>query len=130
MPPIYGVLKQTADTAEEDERLGILEYASQHFCGPVLYDEEQALYKLLGVSGINVCKLLCNPCRTASIFREANRRGSSLRISGNMAGDWYTQGGILVVATDGSIVFKHLEEFGSALPLVEIEQAILSIIQR
>ena len=44
-----------------------------------------------------------------------------------MKGEGLIQGGVLVVASDGKVVYTYLEETGSQLPVDEISKAIDSL---
>lgn len=129
MPDVIGVVKQQANSAEDEAKLGVQEFADKYFCGPLFLDEERKLYDALGSRKLSLPlgKLILNPLQTYRDFKALGARTRAKGLEGNMQGEGLILGGVLVVSAKGDVVYTYLEETGSELPLTEIGKAIDSL---
>lgn len=90
--------------------LGVAEFESAYFCGPLLLsDEARSLYEFLGNKPIfsfgSIGKALLNPFKLRRELKEMGTRLEERGIEGNLVGDGLTKGGVLCIAPDGEL--KH-----------------------
>jgi len=129
-PNIIGVVKQQADDAEADAKLGVKEFAENYFCGPLYLDEEMKLYEMLGSRKLSLLSVLWNPISSYRSYKAINERIKAKKLDGNLKGEGLVKGAVLVVSPGGEIVYTYLEETGQELPVAEIEAAVDSLITK
>lgn len=130
--PVFGVIKEIAPTAKvaTDEALGVGEFQSTYWGDKPLYlDVNLAFYQALGDRKLPIFKTLFrNPFALYRGYKDLGERMKNKKIDGNLAGEGFVQGGVMIVAPGGvELVYEYKEETGSLLPLDEIEQAILKL---
>ena len=58
-----------------------------------------------------------------------NQRLNQKNITGNLAGEGFVKGGVIIFGKDGTPLYAYEEETGSELPVDEIKAALASIRQ-
>jgi len=101
--------------AENDEELGVGEFASKYFSnGEVFLDENQDFYQALGARSITSVKLKSwNPFKIFKEFGEMQKRMDEKGISGNLRGDARLLGAVLIVKKGGPVSYVSYEELGT-----------------
>jgi hypothetical protein len=118
---------------EDDDTLGIGEFADKYWEGNPLYqDKDRAFFTFLGNKKLSIpLKSLLNPIRA---YRELKALGARMKergLEGNLKGEGLVKGGVLVVGPDDTVLYTHFEETGSGIPkeaLAEIKAAALKLI--
>ena len=127
---IVGIIKEVAPTsgAKTDEELGVHEFQTKYFGGnPIYLDEDRKFYDILGNRSLLNQRLhTWNPFQLFRDFRELNKRTSSKKITGNLLGEGFIQGGLFVISKSHNKVFTYFELTGTPFPYDEIKQAIES----
>lgn len=130
LPPVLAVVKETEEPPpiEEDKLLGIAEFESKYFCGPVYHDPSRAFYEVLGSKPIftlgGIGKALLNPLKTRRELKEMGERMKSKGLEGNMKGDGLTKGGIFVIDPSGEVRFTFNEDPGNGVPAEQLSQIV------
>lgn len=120
--PVLAVVKEVeADSPVDDDKLlGLGEFESTYFCGPLYHDEQRAFWDALGNAPIftigGLGKALLNPFKFRADLKDMGERMKAKGIEGNMLGDGLAKGGILVIAPDGEIKFTFYEDPGKGVP--------------
>mmetsp|Transcript_63930 Transcript_63930/g.169201 ORF Transcript_63930/g.169201 Transcript_63930/m.169201 type:complete len:147 (-) Transcript_63930:405-845(-) len=113
--PLVGIIKEVAPSGKimTDEKLGVGEFQNKYFGGNTLYlDEELQFYKALG--GRRISLPSWSPCALWKVYKEVSGRMAQKQISGNLAGEGLTLGGVLVIGSgDQGILYEYLEESGA-----------------
>jgi hypothetical protein len=120
---LFGVVKETG---VDDE--GLTEFYSNYFTYPLYRDVELSFYKALGNRKLTIP--WWNPWKLVQgIFavREMNRRLTEKNISGNLAGEGFLKGGLIIFGKDGTPRYAYEEETGSELPVDDIKAALKSM---
>lgn len=125
--PVIGVVKEAEaePPVEEGKELGVEEFASKYFCGP-LYQcgPEREIYAALGNAPIftlgGLGKALINPFGVRRQLKEMGKRLEAKKVEGNMRGDGLTKGGVLVIAPDSSVRHVFYEDPGNGIPAEEL----------
>eukprot|EP00842_Homolaphlyctis_polyrhiza_P004329 jgi/Hompol1/4898/HPOL_004008-RA len=104
------------------EQLGADEFAANHWKeDPVLIDEAKELYKIVGIVTAGIGTPNNNDSggslKSASILNRAGKRG----YEGNIQGEGFIYGGLLIVSADRSITYQYAEkEWGDHAPLADV----------
>lgn len=101
------------------ERLGLEEFVEAgYFDGPIYIDAEKRVYKALGASRASVFSI-AKPSMWKAAAR-AKKKG----FTGNMAGDGFQMGGLMVLEPNGAMVYRFAQPaFGVHAPLDEVLEA-------
>jgi len=132
--PVYGVVKEEELVdVEPDKLLGLEEFETNYFCGPLfLSDEARSLYELLGNQPIftlgTLGKAIMNPLKTRRELKAMGERMKSKNLEGNMVGDGLTKGGIFCVNSDGELLYTFYEDAGQGVP-AEAQEKILTAVR-
>jgi len=124
-----GVVKEAEkpDTPAE-ELLGVEEFESGYFCGPLYQDTNRGFYEHLGDQKIftlgTLGKALLNPLKTRAELKALGERLKAKSIDGNMRGDGLVKGGVLVISADDEIVHTFYEDAGQGIPADDAEQIV------
>ena len=119
--PVCAIVKEEELVdVEADKLLGLEEFESKYFCGPLyLTDKERSLYELLGNKPIftfgTLGKALLNPFKFKRELDEMGARMKAKNLEGNMVGDGLTKGGVLCVNADGELLLTFYEEAGNGM---------------
>jgi len=128
--PVLAIVKEpeAEPPVEPDKLLGLEEFASRYFCGPMYLSEEREIYAALGSKPIftlgGLGKALLNPFKFRSQLNEMSERLSQKGVEGNMQGDGLTKGGVLVIAPDSGIRHVFYEDPGNGMPQAELNAII------
>jgi len=124
--PVLGVVKEAEpEEVEPGKELGVEEFASKYFCGPLyLSGKDREIYAALGSSPIfswgGLGKALLNPLGVRRQLKEMGKRLEAKKeetgLEGNMRGDGLIKGGVLVVAPDSSVRHVFYEDPGNGIP--------------
>jgi len=125
------VKEAEAGDAPADELLGVAEFESEFFCGPLHQDPEREFYKHLGSLPIftwgGLGRALLNPLRAKRELDELGERLKSRGIEGNMRGDGLTKGGILVISPEDEILYTFPEDPGKGVPEAECAKIVAAV---
>lgn len=119
---MFGVVKETG---VDDE--GLVEFHSSYFTYPLYRDVELSFYKALGNRKLT---LPWNPIKLVQgVFSilEMNKRLKAKNLSGNLSGEGFLKGGVIIFGKDGKPRFAYEEETGSELPIDDIIAALKSM---
>lgn len=125
--PVFAVVKEVEKPVEEEvpeeKMLGVADFETQYFCGPLYHDEERVFWEALGNQPIftlgGLGKALLNPLKVRRDLKAMGERMKAKGLEGNMMGDGLAKGGIMVIAPDGEIKFTYYEDPGKGVPLEE-----------
>jgi hypothetical protein len=125
---LVGIIKEIAPIsgAETDELLGVGEFQSKYFANsPVYLDSEQKFFKFLGEKTIYSQSLpTWNPFKLYANYKLLKQRLDSKGIEGNMKGDYYLRGGVLLISQSKGVTYQCEELVGSEFPYAEIGAAL------
>lgn len=125
---LIGIIKEIAPLpgAETDEILGTSEFQNIYFNkNQLYYDETKQFYQLLGNNNLLWQKWSSwNPIQLYKDFKTMSKRLQEKNIEGNLKGDGFLQGGIVIVSPKKEVVYIHKEQTGYELPIGEIIQII------
>uniref|UniRef100_A0A6V4SN97 Peroxiredoxin-like 2 activated in M-CSF stimulated monocytes n=1 Tax=Prymnesium polylepis TaxID=72548 RepID=A0A6V4SN97_9EUKA len=111
--------------------LGVEEFRTGYFCGPLYQDPEREFYKILGSKPIftfgGIGKALLNPLKLRRELKEMGERQKAKNVEGNMQGDGLTKGGILVISPQDEILHTFYEEPGNGVPKEEAAKIIAAV---
>jgi len=83
------------------ETLGMEEFiAGNFFAGELYVDENKSSFKQLGFKRLGLLKLV--PGLFSRKWKEAKEKADSMNLGGNLAGDGYQTGGVLIVGQGGA----------------------------
>jgi len=83
------------------EPLGVEDFIEGNFfAGELFLDQKKESFKQLGFKKLSFLPLL--PAMFSRKWREAKAKAEAAKLGGNMAGDWYQNGGCLVVGQGGT----------------------------
>jgi hypothetical protein len=118
---LFGVIKESGV-----DDLGLEEFHSQYFPFPLYLDEDLKLYEAFG-NGTILAALPWNPIKIYRGMKDLSNRLKEKKISGNMKGDGYTTGGILILDADGEPKYMYKEETGIPIDEEIFLQALLQV---
>ena len=105
--------------------MGLEEFHSQYFPFPLYLDEDLKLYEAFG-NGSILAGMSWNPIKIYRGMKDVSNRLKEKNIGGNMKGDGYTTGGILILDADGKPKYMYKEETGIPID----EEIFLQAIQQ
>jgi hypothetical protein len=134
--PLVGVVKEIAENAQADVKLGVAEFQSNYFNDrPLYWDQERAFYQYLGNRKLSIpfAKFL-RPWELYNDYKSLGNRLKDKNIAGNLAGEGFTQGGLIVFAPgdDDEALYKYEEVTGKEFPVEDFElglQKLAEIVQ-
>mmetsp|Transcript_20256 Transcript_20256/g.40187 ORF Transcript_20256/g.40187 Transcript_20256/m.40187 type:complete len:143 (+) Transcript_20256:164-592(+) len=135
------MIKEVAPTkdAEDDEILGVNEFAATYFKGrPVFLDEKREFYAFLGNRGVTKAGLfslgtVLRPWKLYGSLKEIGKRlAAKGGIEGNFKGDAMKLGGVLILSpggadSDGELLFQYQEIMGGEVPVDDLEEGMLKL---
>jgi len=130
---LVGVVKEVAPTsqAETDEKLGVGEFQSRYFGNrPIYLDSDRRFYELLGNRKLSISFWsLVRPWKLWNDFKSMQGRLQNKKVDGNLIGEGFVQGGLLVFApgTGCDTVYRYEEVTGSEVPLDAFEAGFLKL---
>jgi hypothetical protein len=118
--PVFAVVKEQEiepPIEENSKMLGIADFREKFFCGPLyLSDDDRTLYKFFGnrnfLSPSKVMGALFNPLKALRDVQDMNSRFKQKGIEGNLVGDGLKAGGVLCIASDGTLIHAFHEDIG------------------
>ena len=120
---IVGVVKETVD------QQGVVDFHDKYFPYPLYCDKTFAFYQALGDRKISA-RLVLNPKAIAGIMCETYLRMTSTGTSaGNLKGEGFTLGGIIVFDNNAKAMYAYEEETGKEFPVKEF-LAVANAIRR
>jgi len=125
-PPVIGIVKEEEEVGSSE--LGIREFETDYFCGPLFLDTEREMYKQLGERKISIpLGSLLRPWKIWQGMKDIGERTKAKGIQGNMQGDGRILGGIVVVGPSPScdVLYSYLEETGKPIPVDDISSAVV-----
>lgn len=91
------------------EDVGLQEFLDGGFFkGDVVVDNDQRCYKALGFRRMNLLTL--GPALLAKVSRDAMGKAKQQGIANNLKGDGFQNGGLLVVAAGGRVLYEYRQE--------------------
>lgn len=135
--PVIAVVKEVEKPAEEEvpeeKMLGLADFETQYFCGPLYHDPERVFWTALGNKPIftlgTLGRAIINPLKARREMKQMGERMKAKSVEGNMVGDGLAKGGILVIAPTGQVEHVFYEDPGQGVPPEEVA-AILSAVKR
>ena len=141
---LFAVIKEVAPVsgAATDAELGVGEFQSKYFPHPVYLDKDLKFYEHLGKKSLltqlspwNIYSW--NPVRLYSDFVALGQRMKDKGLEGNLKGEGFVQGGVLVLAPaaakgelgSGLVAYQHNEQTGADLPYADIKAAVDKAVQ-
>lgn len=130
--PLFGVIKEAADTEEIDTKLGITEFQSAYFDNRNLYlDSELQFYSLLGKRRLSIpfSKLFLHPWSSFTDFKSLLGRLKDRKIEGNLAGEGLIKGGVIIFGPGDKdeVIYKYEEVTGSKFLVEDFEKGLLKL---
>lgn len=120
--PLFGTVKEVG---VDDE--GLTAFYEDHFTYPLYKDDGLVLYNdFFGKRSILKFRTY-NPFRLYRGYKELGRRLKEKGLEGNMVGEGYVQGGIIIFDTDGNARFAYEEETGKELDIEDIVAALKAV---
>jgi hypothetical protein len=125
---LIGIIKEVAPVsgAETDEVLGINEFNTQYFPYPLYRDRELKFYAALGSRSF-WSLASWNPFTWYKAYQEIKTRLAGRNIKGNLAGEGFLLGGVLLVTPTEGVVYRYQEVTGQSMPLPDIEKALRKV---
>jgi hypothetical protein len=128
---LLAVIKEVAPVsgAATDAELGVGEFQSKYFPHPTYLDKDLKFYEYLGkkslLTQLSPWSIYSwNPVRLYTDFVALGERMKAKGLEGNLKGEGFMQGGVLVIDKDGAVVYQHNEQTGSDLPYADIKAAV------
>jgi len=92
------------------EPLGLQEFLDGNFfVGELYVDNNKESYKQLGFKKISLLSMV--PALVSKKWRDANAKAKAANLGGNLAGDGYQNGGVMVVGKGGTpTIFTYVQE--------------------
>lgn len=117
---IAGVVKEFCGKGGGEK---LQEFHDKYFPFPLYLDVDKAAYKALGSrkTGIGAALKVLNP------FSDTSKRIKRSKINGNMVGEGFLQGGIIIYHKHGIAAYKYEEETGLELPVADIVKGLRSV---
>lgn len=128
-----GIIKEVAPTTkvENDSALGVGAFERDYFPYALYLDEAKAFYQYLGNRKFftlrSAASALSNPLGLYRSIKAIGQRMQAKNIEGNLAGEGNLQGGVLVVAPDGTVVYSYQERTGSIIPADDVAAALRAL---
>ena len=112
--------------AATDAELGVDEFQVKYFDNHPLYlDEEKQFYAYMGNKSLWAQKLTTwNPFKLYSDFQSMSGRVKEKGVDGNLKGEGFLKGGLLIITPEEGVVYRHEEETGFGMPYEEIEKVL------
>lgn len=127
---LFGIIKEVAPVpgAATDDILGVDDFQTKYFGGKPLYlDTDMKFYEFLGRKSLLSQQLHSwNPFQLYTDFKLLGQRLQSKGVEGNLKGEGYLKGGILVLSPKDPklVTYVHHERTGYELPFEDIKKAI------
>jgi len=122
---MFGVVKETG---VDDEGLRV--FQKDHFAYPLYRDENLNFYRAFGdktmTDNISLCSLL-NPFKVYKTLKEMKNRTNKKGLEGNLKGEGFKLGGIIVFGSDGEPKYAYPEIVGSELETDDIMAALKDV---
>mmetsp|Transcript_28971 Transcript_28971/g.69958 ORF Transcript_28971/g.69958 Transcript_28971/m.69958 type:complete len:395 (-) Transcript_28971:415-1599(-) len=117
---IVGVVKEFCDKSGGEK---LQEFHDKYFPFPLYLDIDKAAYKALGnrKTGLGAAFKVLNP------FSDTAKRIKRNQINGNMLGEGFLKGGIIIYHKHGIAAYKYEEETGHELPVANIVKGLRSV---
>lgn len=116
---IFGVVKETG----VDDK-GLAEFQQNYFSSyPVYCDKSYAFYQALGYRRLGLSEVL-NPLALFGILRDVYESVTNKSEQGNVKGEGFVQGGIIIFGADGNPACMYQEETGKDLRVATIAAAL------
>lgn len=114
-----GVVKEFCDKDGAKMR----EFHDKYFPFPLYLDIDRAAYKVLGnrKAGLSAALKVFNP------FSDTAKRIKKNQITGDLSGEGFLQGGIIIYHRHGMAAYKYEEETGLELPVADIVKGLRSV---
>lgn len=119
---VWGVVKETAV-----DDVGLTEFYNDNFKYPLYQDLELAIYKAMGNRPIKLNTW--NPFRLYRGYMDMQKRMEEKKLEGNLKGEGFIQGGVLIMDRDGRIVYQYEENVGDELELDDLRAAINDVLK-
>lgn len=116
---VVGVVKEFCDKGGEK----LKEFHDKYFPFPLYLDIDKAAYKALGNRKVTIGGAL----KVLNPFSDTAKRIKKNQINGNMSGEGFLQGGIIIYHKHGMPAYKYEEETGLELPVADIVKALRSV---
>jgi hypothetical protein len=121
---LFGVVKETG---VDDE--GLADFYTNFYPFPLYRDEQLSFYKALGNHKL-VSSFPWNPFKIVKGFswvRQASNRVGEKNITGNLTGEGFTKGGVILFGKDGTQKYAYLEGSLEEIPADDILAAAEAI---
>lgn len=121
---LFGVIKETG---VDDE--GLAEFNKDFYPFPLYRDADLKFYEALGNNKL-ISSIPWNPFRIVKGFffvREASNRVGEKNISGNLIGEGFTKGGVIIFGKDGKQKYAYLEGSLEEIPTEDIIAAAAAV---
>ena len=116
---IFGIIKETG---VDDE--GLIEFSEKYFRDfPLYVDKSYAFYHALGDRKLGLSTLF-NPLSIFGIICDTFQRIRNKSIDGNLKGEGFVQGGIIIFGPDGKPVCMYQEQTGVDLQVTDLVVAL------
>ncbi|CAJ1931564.1 unnamed protein product [Cylindrotheca closterium] len=117
---IVGVVKEFCDKSGGEK---LQAFHDKYFPFPLYLDIDKAAYKALGNrrAGLGAALKILNP------FSDTSKRLKRNQIQGNLMGEGFLQGGIIIYHKHGIAAYKYEEETGLELPVADIVKGLRSV---
>jgi AhpC/TSA antioxidant enzyme len=125
---MWGIIKEV-----HVDNVGLFEFYQQYFTFPLYRDVQLALYKAFGnrnILGELKNTAWWNPWTLYRNYQTLQQRiyHDKPNLSGNLKGEGFIQGGILLLDASGMIRYAYEESIGQELNVVQIQQAVEEIL--
>jgi len=117
---IVGIVKEFCDKKGGEK---LQEFHDTYFPFPLYLDIDKAAYRALG----NRRASLGSALKVLNPFSETAKRIKKNQIRGNMSGEGFLQGGVIIYHKNGMAAYKYEEETGLELPVANIVRAMRSV---
>lgn len=113
--PMIAVCKEVE--SEGQASLGISDFEKKYYCGPVYHNPALEFYSALGSQKLGVPwrKVLLSPVSAMRGLKSMNARIKGKGIQGNLKGEGFLKGGVLVISRDDEVLFSYQEQTGSGI---------------
>ena len=107
--PVWNRLHTPQASSEPIASIQVAAFRKTFWPGPLYFDADKTFYKALHGGELRRGTLLVFANPFSAAWRNTRRASKTVKES-NLVGDGLTMGGLLIVRTDGSVAFKHVEE--------------------